>query len=356
MKPALFVGPWQLSAIDQIEKNGLKVFSCFHCGGGSTMGYKLAGFDVLGGVEIDQEMMAIYRANHHPRHSFHMGVQDFKALPSIPAELYELDILDGSPPCSAFSTAGSRDKKWGVETYFREGQEKQRLDDLFFHFIDIAAKLQPKVVVAENVKGLIIGKAKGYVAEIFREFNKAGYRCQLFLLNASRMGVPQSRERTFFIAVRNDIAGDPIKLNFTEQPISVIEAIADIKTGQMGRRDPLPASVLPLWQRTKPGDACSSVHPKGSFFNKTKVDPNRPAATMTAERSLCHWSEPRYMNEKECLRIQSFPDDYQKADNSVDLRYVCGMSVPPFMMQRVALEIGRQVFGIDYDHTRRTLA
>ena len=63
-------------------------------------------------------------------------------------------------------------------------------------------KLKPKVVVAENVKGLIQGNARGYVKEIFKAFQNAGYSAQLFLLNASRMGVPQNRERTVFIANR----------------------------------------------------------------------------------------------------------------------------------------------------------
>ena len=90
--------------------------------------------------------------------------------------------------------AGSREKACGKEKHFREGQSKQVLDDLFFHFIDTAKKLKPKVVVAENVKGLVIGKAKGYVKQIFKKFDEAGYDVQLFLLNAAFMGVPQKRE------------------------------------------------------------------------------------------------------------------------------------------------------------------
>ena len=93
--------------------------------------------------------------------------------------------------------AGSREKKWSVKKKFREGQAEQVLDDLFFHYIDIAKKLQPKVVVAENVKGLIQGNARGYVKQIFKAFKEAGYSCQLFLLNAAAMGVPQRRREHF---------------------------------------------------------------------------------------------------------------------------------------------------------------
>lgn len=120
----LITGKWVLKDIENVEKNGLTVFSCFHCGGGSTMGYKLAGFNVLGGVEIDPKMMKIYRQNHNPKHSFLMGVQDFKNIPNenLPKELFELDILDGSPPCSSFSMAGSREDAWGDKKNSERGK------------------------------------------------------------------------------------------------------------------------------------------------------------------------------------------------------------------------------------------
>ena len=99
-----------------------KVFSCFSCGGGSTMGYKLAGFDVLGCNEIDPKMMAAYVENHNPKYSFLEPIQNFKLRDDLPEELYNLDILDGSPPCSSFSISGNREADWGKEKKFREGQ------------------------------------------------------------------------------------------------------------------------------------------------------------------------------------------------------------------------------------------
>lgn len=339
-KIELKTGPWNLSDIDKIPKNDLKVFSCFHCGGGSTMGYKLAGFTVLGGVEIDPEMMEIYKKNHHPKYSYLMGVQEFKNIPNenLPLELFDLDILDGSPPCSSFSMAGAREKKWGKNTHFREGQAKQILDDLFFHYIDIAEKLKPKVVVAENVKGLILGNAKGYVKEIFLAFNKIGYQCQLFLLNAAVMGVPQKRERTFFIANR---LVKKIKLEFNEKFISTKSAFDGLPL-QKGKATEEQAK---WWLKCKQGESFSSVHPKGSWFNSIKLHPNFPANTLAASGGaggLYHFSECRKISDKECLRIQTFPDDYNLF--SMAGQYICGMSVPPFMMQRIANQIAIQFF------------
>ena len=104
------------------EKNGLKVFSCFACGGGSTMGYKLAGCEVLGCCEIDPKMNEIYNRNHHPRFNFLMDIRDFNKIPDneLPEELFNLDILDGSPPCTTFSMAGEREESWGKKKKFRE--------------------------------------------------------------------------------------------------------------------------------------------------------------------------------------------------------------------------------------------
>ena len=316
-----FHGSWNLTDLATVPRNGLTAFSCFHCGGGSTMGYKLAGFSMLGGVEIDPEMMAIYRANHKPKHSYLMGVQQFNELPllSLPDELKNLDLLDGSPPCSVFSMAGKREKKWGGEHHFREGQQKQRLDDLFMHFIEVGQRLQPKVIVAENVKGLILGNAKGYVKEIFAAFREAGYDAQLFLFNAARMGVPQARERTFFIARRRDLGWGRLEMKFEEEHAK----FKDIFTG-----------------RTKQ----SKKSPKrfGDMYAKM----NEPLNTLTTGARY-FVDDTREILPCSIIRVQSFPDDYSFL--KIKPQYVMGMSVPPYMTQRVALEIGRQWFGIQYD-------
>lgn len=180
------------------QKNGYKVYSCFACGGGSTMGYKLSGFEVIGANDIDPQMAEIYQKNHNPRFYHLMDIRSLVKAEDLPEEMFHLDILDGSPPCSSFSMAGSREEKWGEKKKFREGQAEQTLDDLFFDFIDLAKKLQPKIVVAENVKGLISGNAKQYVIKINEAFQEAGYDAQLFLLNGSNMGVPQRRESIFY--------------------------------------------------------------------------------------------------------------------------------------------------------------
>jgi len=341
----LKTGKWLLSELLDIPKNNLTVFSCFHCGGGSTMGYKLAGFNVLGGVEIDKRMMAIYKLNHNPKYSYLMDIREFNKTEDkdLPIELFNLDILDGSPPCSSFSDSGNREKDWGKKKQFAEGQASQTLDDLFFYFIDTADKLKPKIVIAENVPGLLKGNARGYVKQIFRNFRTAGYEPQLFKLDASNMGAPQKRERVFFIARRLDLNFPRLNLEFKEPVINLMNAFKDIDYTKEDFKK-ISAFYFNLWKKCKDGAGFETVDPrgKGYSFNKAKLHPLKPCRTLDSKESLYHWSEPRHLSKTETCRIQTFPDDYNFLNEKPE--YVCGMSVPPFMIQRIASEIYNQLF------------
>lgn len=160
--------PYRWSLEDAVfTKDKGKVFSCFACGGGSTMGYKIAGYDVIGCNEIDPRMMKCYETNHHPQYSYLEDIRDLVKRNNLPEELYHLDILDGSPPCSTFSMSGLREDAWGKEKKFKEGQKTQVLDTLFFDFIALAKRLKPKVVIAENVKGLLLGGMRLIMSDVY---------------------------------------------------------------------------------------------------------------------------------------------------------------------------------------------
>ena len=331
-----FPWKWNLSDLDDVPKNGKKVFSCFSCGGGSSMGYKLAGYEMVGCCEIDPRMVEIYRKNLHPALVYNTDIRDLLKAP-LQSVLYDLDILDGSPPCSTFSFAGHRDADWGKEKTFREGQAKQRLDDLFFHFIAVAKELQPKVVIAENVAGLIKGKAKGYVNEIFAAFQDAGYIPQLFLLNAAYMGVPQRRERTVFIARRKDLNLPRIQMSFQEPPIHF---------GTVRSEHGVPINhETQLWQllqRRKPEDRkLSDIHERWSGKMKGYTTPivkdDDVPVTLCASGGMVRDYDCSYFSDQDCINIQTFPQDYDFGKEPVE--YVCGMSVPPVMMAQIATEV-----------------
>jgi len=329
-----------------------KVFSCFACGGGSTMGYKLAGFDVLGCNEIDPKMIASYKANHNPKYAYLEPIQTFKLREDLPQELYELDILDGSPLCSSFSMAGNREKDWGTEKVFREGQAEQILDTLFFDFIDLAKKLQPKVVIAENVKGLLLGSAKSYVRRIYKELDEAGYYVQHFLLDASNMGLPQRRERVFFICLRKDLATQflhssdmftqlpKIKMEFNEPKI-VFNEVKD------GKGRDIPKGLKTAWNLRKNGDidlSCTNdreFNKPNSQFNQNYLYDDIVCGTLVSkEDGHILFNEGKYLSDTERMKIGSYPLDY----NFGKLRtyYLIGMSVPPVMTAQIAKQVYEQ--------------
>ena len=330
-------GKWFLNDLTKVKKLNYNVFSCFHCGGGSSMGYKLAGLNVLGGVEIDAKMMHLYRENLKPKYSYLTSIQNFKKQKDLPEELFNLDILDGSPPCSNFSIVGKREENWGKAKHYAEGNTTQLLENLFFDFIDVVNLLKPKIVVAENVKGLIMSKAKGFVKEIIDRFKELNYDIQLFLLNSSKMGVPQNRERVFFLARRKDLKLNNIKLNFNEKEITVEEAIKDIpESNKLCKSN----YIYNLWAKTKPGEKFSKYHINGNLFGSVKINKNKPFPTVTTQSTHYHWNIFRHFIKEEIIRFQTFPEDYNF--EKLNAVYVMGMSVPPFMIQRIANEIIEQ--------------
>ena len=314
------------------------------------MGYKLAGFDVIGCNDIDPKMMAAYVANHAPKYSFLEPIQTFKLRDDLPDELFNLDILDGSPPCSSFSMAGNREKDWGKEKKFREGQAEQVLDTLFFDFIDLAKRLQPKVVIAENVKGLLLGDAQKYVNDILTAFNDAGYYVGYKLLNASKMGVPQRRERVFFYAIRKDLykgefvdlfQSEPrLDLDFDEPEILFSEVVDNTDTEKN-----LSPTDYDLWTNRRPGDlhlgqACLRLKGVESFFSRKLQYLDRVPNTILSTDYCILMGLPRYTNNYEKKLIGSYPLDYNFCDNKPE--YLIGMSVPPVMTAQIATEVYEQ--------------
>lgn len=337
--PVLASIPYTLDEVhERAGKNGLRVLSTFSGGGGSSMGYKLAGFDCIGGVEIDPKMAECYRRNLKPEFLFEMPVGEFADNEDAVTSVGEVDILDGSPPCSVFSSMGNREKDWGRERRFCEGQKVQILDSLFLDYLRLVGRVRPKVAIAENVMGMVQGNAKGYALDVLRLFREIGYEPQLFKLDASRMGVPQRRRRIFFIARRKDICLPALRLTFDEPEVSAREACR----GLTGEGKPAGKRARDLWGRTKPGELFTKASAGRGFFSHRKTNGAQPFGSQSATGDLYHWQGPRHLSAAESARAQSFPDGYDFCRQQA--HYVCGMSVPPLMMQRLALEIARQWF------------
>ena len=344
---------WLLSDLKDIPKNGVKVMSTFACGGGSTMGYKRAGCEVIAANDIDPEMAWHYKRNHAPKHYFLCPIRDLLTA-ELPQELFELDILDGSPPCSTFSMAGSREDAWGKEKHFREGQAKQVLSDLFFDWIALVERLKPKVAIAENVKGMLIGNAKGYTKMVVRELERIGYRVQVFLVNAADCGVPQRRERVFFCCARNDLNVDSLKLAPKHRWVSASEATEDLQkftAAEVEETTPCDSDKR-WWPLTIPGDpggfGTASLRKIGKrvCWNNFKIDGKSVSFTLSANhQNFTHWQECRRLTFREWKRLGSFPDDYVAKSDKIG-KYMIGMSVPPKMTEAVVRAVLSQWLGV----------
>ena len=344
---------WNLTDLKKVPQNNVKVMTTFSCGGGSSMGYKLAGCDVIAANDIDPEMAYHYKLNHNPKNYFLMPIRDLLTA-DLPPELFELDILDGSPPCSTFSMTGSREKAWGKDKHFREGQAKQILSDLFFDFLDVAEHLKPKVIIAENVKGMIQGNAKGYCKLVMARLKEIGYQPQLFLLNAADCGVPQKRERVFFCAVSNDVSNKKLELAPQHRWITTGEAVNDLQdlTKEEIADTKISKLASNLWKHTKKGDnfqkACEKLTGKSSWFSNSKLNESLPSCTLTATHTNSyHYKKDRNLTLREFKRLGSFPDDYKTKTDKIG-KYMIGMSVPPKMTEQVARAVCSQWLGVDY--------
>jgi len=328
-------------AVVGVEKHRSTVFGTFVCGGGSTMGYKLAGYHHLGGVEVDPRVADVYRRIHRPELMYVEDLRRFNRREDLPPALYHLDVLDGSPPCTSFSMAGQREKGWGKKKRFKEGQVKQTIDDLVFVYCDTIAKLKPRVFLLENVAGILKGNARAYCRGIVQRLRDAGYRVQVFLLNAARMGVPQHRQRAFFIGLRNDYDDLPkLEIKVDEPPIKFGEVIDDTdKTTTITGTD------LDIWSRRKPCDVgfntiLSRTENRDKRFNWKIVRRDRVCPTLCADNLNFTYDYPRRLNGIELSLVSSFPLDYECTRK--ELTFMTGMCVPPVMMAHIADAIYNQ--------------
>lgn len=212
--PAFLEAAWEEHLAPR-EPNAPTVVSLFAGCGGSSLGYSMAGFRELLAVEWDNNAVETFRLNFPDVPVYHgdiaaLSVDECLALSGLMPG--QLDVLDGSPPCQGFSTAG-----------------KRNLDDdrnqLFREYVRLLRGLRPRVFIMENVSGMVKGKMRLVFADIMRELKGSGYRVSARLLNAMYFGVPQSRQRMIFVGVREDVKGEPTHPDGRYQPVRVREAL-----------------------------------------------------------------------------------------------------------------------------------
>lgn len=297
----------------------------------------MAGFKVLWASEFIDAARHAYKANCAP-HTIVDGrdirqVQASEILAATGLKEGELDLFDGSPPCASFSTAGKREKGWGkVKKY---SDKEQRTDDLFFEYSRLIRGLQPKTFVAENVSGLVKGTAKGYFLEILRELKSCGYRVSCKVLNARWLGVPQARQRTIFVGVREDLNLPPMHPKPLPFQYSVKEAWQNLSDDGPSFQK---YKLYEHWQKCLPNGNNSKL------LNLKRLRWHEPSNTVcqtwgNGTAAITHPDKPIYPSIAQLKRICGFPDDFILTGTYAQQWERCGRAVPPVMMSHIAAAV-----------------
>jgi DNA (cytosine-5)-methyltransferase 1 len=301
---------WQ-QHLEPRADNAPTVISTFAGCGGSSLGYSMAGFQELLAVEWDDNAVETFRLNFPDVPVYHGDIAKLsvdEVLQMTGLQPGELDVLDGSPPCQGFSTAG-----------------KRQLDDdrnqLFREYVRLLRGLRPKVFVMENVSGMVKGKMKLIFAEVMRGLKASGYRVKCQLMNAMYFNVPQSRQRLIFIGVRDDIDIEPSHPKAERKPFGIEDGCPNVK-GLKINYTMMNGMVLdgsrPWHKSTEPAPTLSKSGNYAIFDN----------------------GKLRRFTKLEAMRVGSFPDNFKF--NKVFTMQI-GNSVPPLFMRSIARHIRENI-------------
>lgn len=285
----------------------MKVIDLFCGAGGSTLGYKLAGFDVILAVDINEVTLSSYQANHPEVELLQCDIMQLTAK-----DLPKADVILGSTPCQEFSTA-----KLNC-TYDMT---------LTNHFLSLIHEYNPKYWMLENVPG---------IAKFLPDSN---YN----ILNAANYGVPQKRRRC--IAGKYPVP-TPTHSEYANQTLDNGNLKSWVKFGEI--KHPDGSKVFSQKALAGAFKRAQKMWRKGNTFNFRFVGDNdvmptllstEPAGLRTS--SIIIWDEGklRRLSWLECVRVQSFPDNYIFNGTTVQRYHQLGDAVPPLLAKAIAQAI-----------------
>lgn len=393
---------------EQADKKLFTHISTFSGGGGSTIGIKLAGGHTLVANEFVEEAVTTYSDNFDTPVILgdikELTAQDF--LDKAGIKKGELDLFEGSPPCSAFSACGSivQNKKveerpvslfddpedyyetqesctidekmgWNKKKKYSDGKTVENIEDLFFEFIRIADGIQPKVIIAENVQGLTSGESKKYLNRILNGFSDIGYLVTYKILNALDFGVAQSRKRVIFLAIRNDIAEAKGISEFNiehiypepiEEKLVLRDIIGDIQEGNVWHHgeeewakrlmntnyfsgfSPMIDDIIHLQKTVKDKEyKICDVLPVRKFFSYYVLSLNSYCPTLTQKgmQNGCYIipESRRPISIHEAIRIMALPEDYKITGTPKQKYERIGRMVSPPMYEHMCKNIYEKI-------------
>ena len=223
--------PYTMKEVSKASgKSGLTVAGSFSGCGGSSIGYKLAGFDVRYACEFDKHAAECYESAFPKTHLDRRSIAEVTGEEIIDACGGVPDIWEGSPPCSKFSTSGKREKGWNqVSKSDQSDQLVRNVEDLFFEWSRLLNEIRPKAAIAENVAGMLKGPSRGFAVEVLNRVKAMGYNCKIWKANAADFGVPQIRRRIFFVCWDPLRCLEPVAPKITDQ-VNAERAFAGLHT------------------------------------------------------------------------------------------------------------------------------
>lgn len=330
--------------------NGYRVVSTFSGCGGSCLGFEMAGFGIIWANEFDPRAVEVYRANHPGVPLDARGIRSVtvdEVLDATGLAPGQLEVLEGSPPCSKFSMAGKRARSWNKATAADSSIAQQDVETLFFEYVRLLEGLRPMMFVAENVAGLARGVAKGWLIEIRRALADAGYRVTIGDVDAQWLGIPQRRRRLIFVGVRDDLGIAPR----LPRPLPYRYSVAEACPWLIGRGEPPtvePETTDGVEARHRAGRELARLGPGDSsdrYFSMARAANDLPSPTVLGgqggggTKGVFVPHEPRRLSIAELRRICSFPDDFVLTGSYSERWRRLGNAVPPLMARAIANEV-----------------
>lgn len=343
----------------------MKVIDLFCGAGGFSLGFEMAGFETLFAMDIWDKAIKTFNYNRSENIAIKCDIEKYtnKEVDKMLNNTDDFVGIIGGPPCQGFSMVGTRDKE-------------DNRNSLYLEYVRIVERANPMFIVLENVKGLL-SLEKGYFKQdIIERFERIGYNISYDILKASEYGIPQNRERVFFVGLRKDIFKE-IYFTFPKSNkiefVSTKEALSDLPKISIGEKETeymkKPSNEFQKFMRgtnkiitnneitnhtDKTKNIISQVPDGGSIKDVSKelykvrnynaafkrMNSKLPSSTIDCgHRNYFHYNENRIPTARESARIQSFKDNYHFLGSKSDQYKQIGNAVPPLLAYKIAKEI-----------------